>query len=96
MREVIMLRINAIFEEEFLKVMTRVAREEHLSRSELIRKAVADYLARHAQKREEAKRHQAVAEAIVVQDSLRKMAGAWDGVAEIRRWRDFPAGRRDA
>jgi metal-responsive CopG/Arc/MetJ family transcriptional regulator len=83
-----MLRINAIFEEGFLKLMTRVAREEHLSRSELIRKAVGDYLARHTQKREEAKRRQTVAKAIRIQDALRQKAGSWDGVAEIRRWRD--------
>ena len=83
-----MLRINAIFEEGFLKLMNRAAREEHLSRSELIRKAVSDYLAGHAQKREEAKRRQAVTKAIKLQDALRQKAGSWNGVAEVRRWRN--------
>jgi metal-responsive CopG/Arc/MetJ family transcriptional regulator len=89
-----MLRVNAIFEEGFLKMMTQVAREEHLSRSELIRKAVADYLARHEQNRLNRKRQKSVAEAIVVQDALRQKAGDWDGVAEVRRWRNLPAGRQ--
>ena len=90
-----MLRVNAIFEEAFLKLMSRVAREEHVSRSELIRKAVADYLNRHEQRRQEEKRRMAVEQAVVVQDALRQKAGTWDGVAEIRRWRDLPAGRQE-
>lgn len=91
-----MLRVNAIFEEEFLKRMTQVAREEHLSRSELIRHAVADYLECHAQGRERKRRQKSVAEAIAVQDALRRKAGDWDGPAEIRRWRDSPGGGRSA
>jgi len=90
-----MLRVNAIFEEGFLKKMTQVAREEHLSRSELIRKAVTDYLARREQNRQNRKRQKSVAEAILVQDALRQKAGDWDGLAEVRRWRDLPAGRQD-
>lgn len=83
-----MERINAIFPEDFLRRLTAVSREAHISRSELIRKAVLDYLERYERQRREEARRQAIDQAIAVQDALRKKAGSWDGVREVRRWRD--------
>lgn len=72
---------------EFLAEIDRVAREEHRTRSELLREAVRLYLrTRRAVPRDDPRVHQAV----VVQDRLaaEDRAVGWDSTAELRRWRE--------
>ena len=83
-----MIRINAIFESSFLQQVTRAAKEEHVSRSELIRKALTEYLERRRHRQAAEKRRAAMAGAFRVQDGLREKSGNWDGTEVIRRWRD--------
>jgi metal-responsive CopG/Arc/MetJ family transcriptional regulator len=83
-----MIRVNAIFEAPFLKQMSDFARRQRLSRSELIRRAVADYIERYKLRQEEDILSSHREEASLVQDSLRRKSGEWDGGAVIRRWRE--------
>jgi len=74
-----MLKINITLPNDFLREIDKTAKEEHLSRSEFIRKAVRTYW-------EVCKQN--IREAMEIQDKLRKKAGKWNGVAEIRKWRE--------
>ncbi|HEY67915.1 MAG TPA: ribbon-helix-helix protein, CopG family [Thermoflexia bacterium] len=72
---------------EFLVEIDRVAREEHRTRSELLREAVRLYLrTRQAVPGDDPRVRQAVA----VQDQLaaEDRAVGWDSTAELRRWRE--------
>jgi len=83
-----MLKINITLPNDFLREIDKTAKEEHLSRSEFIRKAVRTYWEACKQKAAEKKRAQNIREAMEIQDKLRKKAGKWNGVAEIRKWRE--------
>jgi len=83
-----MLKINITLPNDFLREIDKTAKEEHLSRSEFIRKAVRTYWEVCKQKAAEKKRAQNIREAMEIQDKLRKKAGKWNGVAEIRKWRE--------
>jgi len=83
-----MSKINITIPAEFLKKIDQAAKKESLSRSEFLRKAVETYWEAQQTKRAEKKRAQNITEAMKVQERLRKKSGKWDGVAEIRRWRE--------
>lgn len=82
-----MAKINVSFPEGFLGQLDRLTREEHTTRSELLRKAVNLYMDVWNQKKAEEKRRKNIIEAIKIQDALRKKSGRWDGVGELRKWR---------
>jgi len=81
-------KINITIPSDFLKKVDRTAKEERLTRSELLRKAVETYWEARKAKQAEKKRIQNIREAMEIQERLRKKAGKWDGVAEIRKWRE--------
>lgn len=83
-----MLKINITLPENFLKELDKAAKDEKLSRSEFIRKAIQSYWELQKQKIIEKKRAQNIKEAIEIQDRLRVKSGNWDGVAEVRKWRE--------
>lgn len=83
-----MPKINITIPSDFLKKVDRTAKEERLTRSELLRKAVETYWEARKAKQAEKKRIQNIREAMEIQERLRKKAGKWDGVAEIRKWRE--------
>lgn len=83
-----MIRVNAIFEPSFLKQMNDFARKQRLSRTELIRRAVAEYMAEYKVRQEEESLTGKRQDASLVQDALRGKSGHWDGVQVIRRWRE--------
>ena len=83
-----MIRINAIFPEEVLRRLAGVAKNERRSRTDIIRTAVADYLARYEARCAEKARARGIRHAMEIQDKLRKKAGDWPGTQEIRRWRE--------
>jgi metal-responsive CopG/Arc/MetJ family transcriptional regulator len=82
-------KVMVSFPEEFLNEVDRIAREEHRSRSELLREAVRVYAAarRGLRRPGEDLRVQA---AVRVQDALSREAPGTgeDSTAEIRRWRE--------
>ena len=82
------MRINASLTDDLLKKIDEVANEQNKSRSRFIREAAEKYIAEHERKKEEEKRKEAFAQAIRLQDELRKKSGKWDGAGEIRKWRE--------
>lgn len=83
-----MSKINITIPADFLKNVDKSAKEEHLSRSEFLRQAVETYWEVRKTRQELKKRAQNIKEAMQIQEHLRKKAGKWDGVAEIRKWRE--------
>ena len=83
-----MVRINAILSKEILEEIDRIAEAEKKSRSLLLREAAARLVEDRRRKQDEDRRRARVAQAMKTQDRLRKKSGSWDGVAEVRKWRD--------
>lgn len=83
-----MVRINTLLPEEMIKKLDSIAKEENKSRSELLREAAEKLIEEHQRRLEEIQRRERIKRAIEVQERLSKKAGKWDGVAEIRKWRE--------
>jgi metal-responsive CopG/Arc/MetJ family transcriptional regulator len=82
------MRINAILDDELLKKIDRTAKEMNKSRSLFIREASERYLREHEDRKREEDRKRKFEAAARVQDALRKKSRHWDGVGEIRKWRE--------
>ncbi|MBL7075419.1 ribbon-helix-helix protein, CopG family [candidate division KSB1 bacterium] len=72
-----MIRINATFDEDFLKRVDQEAQREKTSRSGFIRKAIEEYL-RMKQREDQIRR------AMSIQDSIRKKSGLRNAFQQIR------------
>ena len=83
-----MVRINAVLSEEIVEELDKIASEEHKNRSELLRKAAENLIAEHHARREEERRRARLQKSVAIQDRLREKSGEWDGVAEVRKWRE--------
>jgi metal-responsive CopG/Arc/MetJ family transcriptional regulator len=82
------VKVMVSFPDEFLGEVDRVAREEHRSRSELLREAVRLYIeTRHRIHPGDDPRVQA---AVAVQDELSQVSpgAGQDSAEDIRRWRE--------
>ena len=82
-------KVMVSFPDEFLAKVDHIAREEHRSRSELIREALRFYIGlRQEQGRPGS--NPVVRQAILVQDRLSHVAPGigQDSTADIRRWRE--------
>ncbi len=84
-----MVRINVILSEETIKSMDVIAKEEKKSRSRLLREAAERFIEEYQRLKAEQHRKERLKQAIKTQDKLRKKAGEWDGVAEVRKWRNL-------
>jgi len=84
-----MMRINAILSEDTIKKIDSIAKEEKKSRSKLLREATEKLIIEYQRKKAEQIRKEQLMKAIKVQDNLKKKAGKWDGVSEIRKWREL-------
>ncbi len=82
-----MVRINAILSEDMIEKLNTMTRNEHKSRSMLLREATEKFIEEYQHKMEEVRRKERVKHAIVTQDRLRRKSGKWDGVSELRKWR---------
>ena len=82
------MRINAILGDELLKKIDQTAKEMKKSRSLFIREATEQYLRDCEAKKLEEERRRKFEAAVRVQDKLREKTGKWDGVGEIRKWRE--------
>jgi metal-responsive CopG/Arc/MetJ family transcriptional regulator len=83
------VKVMVSFPEEFLDQVDRIAREEHRSRSELLREAMRLYI---EMRRGETRPGDdpRVRAAVVTQDALARLApgSGEDSAADVRRWRE--------
>ena len=83
-----MVRINLSIDEKELQELDYMSGKVNISRSKLIREAIRLYKKEFDKKDMENKRIERIKNAIRIQDSLRKYSKGWDGVSEIRKWRE--------
>ncbi|MBU2563899.1 MAG: ribbon-helix-helix protein, CopG family [Actinobacteria bacterium] len=83
-----MVRINLSIDEKELQELDNIRKKENLSRSKLIREAIQLYKRKFNKIDLENRRIEKIKNAIRIQDSLRKYSRDWDGVSEIRKWRE--------
>ena len=83
-----MVRINAILREEIVEGIDEIAKETGESRSSLLREAAQKLIEEYRHQKAEEIKKKKTTRAIQVQDRLRKKAGKWDAVAELRKWRE--------
>ncbi|MBA7484653.1 hypothetical protein ES707_20183 [subsurface metagenome] len=83
-----MVRINLSIDEKELQELDNIREKENLSRSKLIREAIQLYKRKFNKIDLENRRIEKIKNAIRIQDSLRKYSKDWDGVSEIRKWRE--------
>ncbi|NQT67657.1 MAG: ribbon-helix-helix protein, CopG family [Actinobacteria bacterium] len=83
-----MVRINLSIDEKELQELDNIREKENLSRSKLIREAIQLYKRKFNKIDLENRRIEKIKNAIRIQDSLRKYSRNWDGVSEIRKWRE--------
>jgi metal-responsive CopG/Arc/MetJ family transcriptional regulator len=84
-----MLRVNVVLTEEIVAQIDAIAREENKNRSSLLREAALTRIEEHKRAAEERRRQARRRRALSVQDRLREKAGAWNGGAQVRKWRDM-------
>ena len=83
-----MVRINTVFPETILEKLDSIAKDENKSRSMLLREAAEKLIEEHRHRVEEKRRKDRMKRALDTQDKLRKKSGKWDGVSEVRKWRE--------
>lgn len=83
-----MVRINVVFSEDILEQIDGIAKKERKSRSLLLREAAEKVIEERRREIEELRRRALRKTAFETVDRLKKKSGSWDGVAEVRKWRD--------
>jgi len=83
-----MKRLNITMSDEVFEDLENLKREEKLNRSELIRRAVVLYKNEFDKRLREKIRKEKVLRAISKINEIRESTGVWDGVKEIRKFRD--------
>jgi metal-responsive CopG/Arc/MetJ family transcriptional regulator len=83
-----MVRISAVLREEIIQGIDEIAKETGESRSSLLREAAQGLIKEYRHQKAEEMRRKKTTRAIQVQDWVRKKAGQWDAVAELRKWRE--------
>ncbi len=82
------VKINVTLPEEELKRADAFARKHGNTRSGLVQRAIHFYVKQKEVEEEERKKREGMTKAIVEITQLREKSGAWDGVSELRKWRD--------
>ena len=83
-----MRRLNITISDEVFKDLETLKREEKLNKSELIRRAIVLYKNEFDKRLKENIRREKVLKAISKINEIRESTGVWNGVKEIRRFRD--------
>ena len=83
------MKINITLPEDELSRIDRYTKEEGTTRSGLILRALRAYIKRKEKEAQEKIRHLGIQRASSDIRKLRVKAGKWNGVAEIRKWRDL-------
>jgi len=82
------MKINITLPEDELSRIDRYTKEEGTTRSGLILRALRAYIKRKKEQAQEKIRRLGIKRASSDIRKLRVKAGKWNGVAEIRKWRD--------
>lgn len=82
------VKINITLPEEELKRIDTFARKHGNTRSGLVQRALHFYVKQKEAEEEERRRREGMTKAIVEIKQLRQKAGEWDGVSELRKWRE--------
>ena len=82
------VKINVTLPEEELKRVDAFARKQGNTRSGLVQRALHFFMKQKEREEEERKRRGEMTKAISEIKQLKEKAGEWDGVSEIRKWRD--------
>lgn len=82
------MKINITLPEDELSRIDKYIKQECTTRSGLILQALRTYIEGKEEEAEERVRRLAIQRASSDIRKLRAKAGKWDGVAEIRKWRD--------
>ena len=82
------LKINITLPEEELDTIDKFVKTRGTTRSGLILEALQLYIQKAEQEEAERKRRLPIKKAASNIRKLREKSGKWDGVAEIRNWRD--------
>jgi metal-responsive CopG/Arc/MetJ family transcriptional regulator len=83
-----MVRINTVFHEDIIEAIDRMGKEQRKSRSALLREAAKKLIEEYRLQQEEQVRKKRMEHAIHIQDRLRKKSKHWDGITELRKWRE--------
>lgn len=89
-----MARINVMMPDDTLHAVDHAAKDERLTRSAFLQKAVRQYLEAKRLEREALERKQRMQQAAAKMDKLADKFGRWDGVGTIRQFRDRRAGAK--
>ena len=83
------IKVTVFFPQELVSEIDRIAREEHRSRSELLREAMRLYIEMRGSQRRPGDNPR-VRSAVAVQDALARLApgSGEDSATDVRRWRD--------
>ncbi|MBI4378959.1 MAG: ribbon-helix-helix protein, CopG family [Nitrospinae bacterium] len=84
-----MVRINTILPEDTIEKLDIIAKDEHKSRSMLLREAAEKIIEDYQRRAEEKIKREQIKNAIDIQDRLRKKSGKWNAVSELRKWREM-------
>ena len=82
------VKINITLPEEELKSVDAFARKQGNTRSGFVQRALHFYIKQKETEEEERKRREEMVKAISEIKELREKSGDWDGVSEIRKWRE--------
>lgn len=82
-----MPKVNISLSEEVLKEVDKASREKHICRSDLIRQASLVYLKILELEEREQEKKESIEKAIQLQNQVRKKAGKWDTLSELKKWR---------
>jgi len=83
-----MMRINVMLSEDIIEQLDEISRAEKKNRSELLREAALRLIEDYRQMIAEEKRRERIKKAITLQDTIRKKSGKWNGMKELRKWRE--------
>lgn len=83
-----MKRLNITISDEVFEELENLKREEKSSRSELIRRAIVLYKNEFDKRLIEKERKEKVLKAISKINEIRESTGVWNGVEEIRKFRE--------
>ena len=82
------IKINITLPRDELGKIDAFARKEADSRSGFIRRAVNFFMEEREREEKEEERRRRMMKAAADIRRLREKSGNWDGVAEVRKWRD--------
>ena len=82
------VKINITLPEEELREVDTFIQQQGDTRSGLIQQALRFFIEQKERERREKEKQKGMMEAASEIKQLREKSGDWDGVAEIRRWRE--------